>query len=178
VAPNLLNQRFLVDRPNHIWCRDITYLWTLEGWLYLAVIIELYSRKVNGWVIDAQMKTSLVLEALRMAYWRRKPAQGLIHHSDQGSQYASYEYQQAVKTFGMIPSMSGKGNCYDNAVVESFFHTLKKEQVGDQTYPTREEARREVIDYIEMFYNSQRLHSSLGYVAPNDFERIFASKIA
>jgi transposase InsO family protein len=171
VAPNLLKQRFQVDGPNRIWCGDITYLWTLEGWLYLAVIIDLYSRKVIGWAIDAQMKTSLVLEALRMAYWRRKPAQGLIHHSDQGSQYAAYDYQQQLNIFGMIPSMSGKGNGYDNAVVESFFHTLKKEQVGDQTYPTREEARREVIDYIEMFYNSQRLHSSLGYLSPNNFER-------
>jgi transposase InsO family protein len=170
-APNLLNQRFQVDRPNRIWCGDITYLWTLEGWLYLAVIIDLYCRKVVGWATDAQMKTSLVLEALRMAYWRQKPAKGLIYHSDRGSQYASYDYQQQLKIFGMIPSMSGKGNCYDNAVVESFFHTLKNEQVGAQTYPTREEARREVIDYIEMFYNSQRLHSSLGYLSPNDFER-------
>jgi transposase InsO family protein len=176
VAPNLLNQQFQVDRPNSIWCGDITYLWTQEGWLYLAVIMDLYSRKVAGWAIEAQMKTSLVLEALRMAYWRQKPAKGVIHHSDRGSQYASHEYQQQLKTFGLIPSMSRKGDCYDNAVVESFFHTLKDDQFGDQIYSTRQAARQAVIDYIEMFYNSHRLHSSLGYVAPNTFERNFALK--
>jgi putative transposase len=176
VAANLVNQRFQVDRPNKIWCGDITYLWTLEGWLYLAVIIDLYSRKVVGWALDTQLKTALALEALRMAYWRQKPAKGLIHHSDRGSQYAAHEYQQALKTFGMIPSMSRKGDCYDNAVAESFFHTLKNEQFGDQIYPTRLEARQEVIDYIEMFYNSHRLHSFLGYVSPNDFERNFDLK--
>jgi len=176
VALHLLNQRFQVDGPNHIWCGDITYLWTLEGWLYLAVIIDLYSRKVIRWAIDAQLRTSLVLEALRMAYWRRKPAQGLIHHSDQGSQYASHEYPQALKTFGMIPGMSRKGDGYDNAVFGSFFHTLKDAQFGDQIYSTRLKARQALIDYIERFYNSHRLHSSLGYVAPNDFERIFTSK--
>lgn len=176
VAPNLLNQQFQVDRPNSIWCGDITYLWTLEGWLYLAVIIDLYSRKVVGWALDRQLKTSLVLEALRMAYWRQKPAKGLIHHSDRGSQYAAHDYQQALKTFGMIPSMSRKGDCYDNAVVESFFHTLKNDQFGDQIYSTRQETRHVVIDYIEMFYNSQRLHSSLGYVSPNDYEINFVLK--
>jgi putative transposase len=170
VAPNLLNQQFQVDQPDSIWCGDITYLWTLEGWSYLAIIIDLYSRKVVGWALDSHLKTSLVLEALRMAYWRRKPAKGLIHHSDRGSQYAAHDYQQQLKTFGMIPSMSRKGDCYDNAVVESFFHTLKNEEVGDQVYPTREEARQAVIEYIEMFYNSYRRHSSLGYLAPNDFE--------
>jgi putative transposase len=179
VSPNLLNQQFQVDRPDSIWCGDITYLWTLEGWLYLAVIIDLYSRKVVGWSLDSHLKTSLALEALRMAYWRRKPAKGLIHHSDRGSQYAAYDYQQALKTFGLIPSMSRKGDCYDNAVVESFFHTLKNDQLGDQIYSTRLEARQAVIDYIEMFYNSQRLHSSLGYVAPNDFEiNVALKKIA
>jgi transposase InsO family protein len=176
VAPNLLNQQFQVDRPNKIWCGDITYLWTLEGWLYLAVQIDLYSRKVIGWALDSQLKTSLALEALRMAYWRQKPAKGLIHHSDRGSQYAAHDYQQCLKTFGMIPSMSRKGNCYDNAVVESFFHTLKNDQFGDQIYSTRLEARQAVIDYIEMFYNSHRLHSSLGYVSPNNFEMNFALK--
>jgi putative transposase len=147
------------------------YLWTLEGWLYLAVIIDLYSRKVVGWALDRQLKTSLALEALRMAYWRRKPAPGLIYHSDRGSQYAAGDYQRQLETFQMIPSMSRKGDCYDNAVAESFFHTLKTEEVGDQAYATREVARRAVIDYIEMFYNSRRLHSSLGYVSPKDFEQ-------
>lgn len=176
VAPNLVNQQFQVDRPNAIWCGDLTYLWTLEGWLYLAVIIDLYSRKVVGWALDSQLKTSLALEALRMAYWRQKPPQGLIHHSDQGVQYASHEYQQALKNFGMIPSMSRKGDCYDNAVAESFFHTLKNDQFGGQIYRTRLEARQAVIDYIEMFYNSHRLHSSLGYMAPNEFEMNFILK--
>ena len=173
VAPNLLNQQFQVDQPNQVWCGDITYLWTLEGWLYLAVIIDLYSRKVVGWALSSRLTTPLVLEALRMAYWRRKPAQGLIHHSDRGSQYAAHDYQGQLKTFGLIPSMSRKGDCYDNAVVESFFHTLKTELIGDQVYTIREEARRAVIDYIEMFYNSRRLHSFLGYATPNDFEKNF-----
>jgi len=171
VAPNRVNQQFKVEQPDRIWCGDITYLWTLEGWLYLAVIIDLYSRKVVGWALDRQLKTSLALEALRMAYWRRKPAPGLIYHSDRGSQYAAGDYQRQLETFQMIPSMSRKGDCYDNAVAESFFHTLKTEEVGDQAYATREEARRAVIDYIEMFYNSRRLHSSLGYVSPKDFEQ-------
>ena len=179
VAPNLLNRQFQVDRPDTVWCGDITYLWTMEGWLYLAVVIDLYSRKVVGWAMSSHLKTSLVLEALRMAYWRRKPAKGLIHHSDRGSQYAAHDYQQLLKTFGMIPSMSRKGDCCDNAVAESFFHTLKTEEVGDQAYPTREEARRDVIDYIEMFYNSHRLHSFLGYDTPNDFEKNFTlAKVA
>jgi putative transposase len=176
IALNLLNQQFQADRPNSIWCGDITYLWTLEGWLYLAIIIDLYSRKVVGWALDSHLKTSLALEALRMAYWRQKPAKGLIHHSDRGSQYAAHDYQQVLKSFGMIPSMSRKGNCYDNAVAESFFHTLKNDQFGDQIYSTREETRQTVIDYIEMFYNSHRLHSSLGYVSPNDFEMNFVLK--
>ena len=176
VAPNLLNQQFQVERPNKTWCGDITYLWTLEGWLYLAVIIDLYSRKVVGWALDSQLKTSLALEALRMAYWRQKPAKGLIHHSDRGCQYAAHDYQHELKTFGMTPSMSRKGDCYDNAVVESFFHTLKNDQFGDQIYSTREETRQAVIDYIEMFYNSHRLHSSIGYVSPNDYEINFALK--
>jgi putative transposase len=176
VSPNLLNQQFQVDRPNKIWCGDITYLWTLEGWLYLAVIIDLFSRKIVGWALDNQMKTSLVLEALRMAYWRQKPPKGLTHHSDRGSQYASDDYQHQLKIFNMIPSMSRKGNCYDNAVVESFFHTLKNDQFGNQAYLTRRETRLVIIDYIEMFYNSHRLHSSLGYVSPNDFEMNFVLK--
>ena len=136
VAPNRLDQQFRVDEPNKIWCGDITYLWTLEGWLYLAVIIDLYSRKVVGWALDRQLKTSLVLEALRMAYWRQKPAPGLIYHSDRGSQYATGDYQRQLEIFHMIPSMSRKGDCYDNAVAESFFHTLKTEEVGDQAYST------------------------------------------
>jgi transposase InsO family protein len=174
VAPNRVNQQFEVEQPDRIWCGDITYLWTLEGWLYLAVIIDLYSRKVVGWALERQIETSLVLEALRMAYWRRKPAPGLIFHSDRGSQYAAHDFQRQL-----IPSMSRKGDCYDNAVVESFFHTLKTEEVGDQVYITREMARRAVVDYIEMFYNSHRLHSFLGYVSPSDFEKqLILAKVA
>lgn len=179
VAPNLLNQQFKVEEPDRIWCGDITYLWTLEGWLYLAVIIDLYSRKVVGWALSNRLTTPLVLEALRMAYWRRKPPPGLIFHSDRGSQYAAHDYQRQLEMFHLIPSMSRKGDCYDNAVVESFFHTLKTEEVGDQAYVTREVARRAVIDYIEMFYNSRRLHSFLGYVSPSDFEKqLTLSKVA
>jgi transposase InsO family protein len=171
VAPNRLNQQFQVAQPNQIWCGDITYLWTLEGWLYLAVIIDLYSRKVVGWAMDRHLRTALVQEALRMAYWRRKPAPGLIFHSDRGSQYAAHDFQRQLETFRMIPSMSRKGDCYDNAVVESFFHTLKTEEVGDQAYATREASWCAVIDYIEMFFNSRRLHSFLGYVSPSEFEK-------
>ena len=171
VAPDRVNQQFTVEQPDRIWCGDITYLWTLEGWLYLAVIIDLYSRKVVGWAMDRHLRTSLVLEALRMAYWRRKPAPGLIFHSDRGSQYAAHDFQRQIETFHLIPSMSRKGDCYDNAVAESFFHSLKTEEVGDQAYRTREEGRQAVIDYIEMFYNSGRLHSFLGYVSPSDFEK-------
>jgi putative transposase len=179
VAPNRVNQQFTVEQPDRIWCGDITYLWTLEGWLYLAVIIDLYSRKVVGWALDRHLRTSLVLEALRMAYWRRKPPPGLVYHSDRGSQYAASDYQRQLETFQMIPSMSRKGDCYDNAVAESFFHSLKTEEVGDQAYRTREEGRQAVIDYIEMFYNSGRLHSSLGYVSPNDFEKkLYWAKVA
>jgi len=171
VAPNRVKQQFTVEQPDRIWCGDITYLWTLEGWLYLAVIIDLYSRKVVGWALSSRLTTPLVLEALRMAYWRRKPAAGLIFHSDRGSQYAAHDFQRQLETFHLIPSMSRKGDCYDNAVVESFFHTLKTEEVGDQAYATREVSRCAVIDYIEMFYNSRRLHSFLGYVSPSDFEK-------
>ena len=179
VAPNRVNQQFTVEQPDRIWCGDITYLWTLEGWLYLAVIIDLYSRKVVGWALDRHLRTSLVLEALRMAYWRRKPAPGLIFHSDRGSQYAAHDFQRQLEAFHLIPSMSRKGDCYDNAVAESFFHSLKNEEVGDQAYATREVARRAVIDYLEMFYNSHRLHSFLGYVSPSDFEmQLTLAKVA
>jgi putative transposase len=171
VAPNLLDRKFSVDRPNAAWCCDITYIWTMQGWLYLAVVIDLCSRKAVGWALDAHMKTALVKEALSMAYWRRKPPKGLIHHSDRGSQYASYEYQQLLGSFGMLCSMSRKGDCWDNAVAESFFHSLKTEWIKDTIYSTRDRARRDVIDYIEMFYNSKRLHSFIGYKNPNDFEK-------
>lgn len=173
VAPNLLNRNFQVDRPDKVWCSDITYLWTMEGWLYLAVIIDLFSRKVIGWAMSHRMKASLVMEALSMAYWRRKPAKGLIHHSDRGSQYAASHYRHRLDVYGMLCSMSRKGDCWDNAVVESFFHSLKTEWTSKILYQTRNDARNDVIKYIEMFYNSQRLHSYLGYKQPNDFEKNF-----
>lgn len=173
VASNLLNRNFQPARPDAVWCSDITYLWTMEGWLYLAVVIDLFSRKVVGWAMDSSMKASLVTEALSMAYWRRKPGKGLIHHSDRGSQYAGRDYQNLLGDYGMICSMSRKGNCWDNAVAESFFHSLKTEWTADLLYRNRNDARNDVIRYIEMFYNSHRLHSYLEYKNPNDFEKNF-----
>jgi transposase InsO family protein len=136
----------------------------------LAAVIDLFSRKIVGWSIDTHMKVSLVEDALKMAYWKRKPDPGLIHHSDRGSQYASHEYQGLLKQYQFICSMSRKGNCWDNAVAESFFHTLKTECVYKKTYSTKDEARLDIIEYIEMFYNCKRLHSSIGYNSPNEYE--------
>jgi len=179
VAANLLDRQFEVGQPNSVWCADITYLWTIQGWLYLAVVIDLYSRKIVGWALNNSLKTPLVKDALTMAYWRRKPGKGLIHHSDRWSQYADSEYQKLLEQYGMTCSMSRKGDCWDNAVVESFFHSLKTEWIGDIIYQTRDEARGDVIEYIEMFYNSHRLHSFLGYKNPNGFERNLAlAKVA
>lgn len=178
VAQNLLGRQFKVQRPNTVWCADITYLWTRQGWLYLAVIIDLYSRKIVGWAMSNRIKSSLAEQALSMAYWHRKPNKGLIHHSDRGSQYASKEYQKLLNQYGMICSMSRKGDCWDNAVVESFFHTLKTERTNGVLYPSRDEAKTEMIDYIEMFYNSRRLHSFIGYKSPNDFENEFGLSLA
>ena len=171
VAANLLNRNFSVDRPNAVWCSDITYLWTVQGWLYLAVIIDLYSRKVVGWAMSARMKAALVKEALSMAHFRRKPPKGLLHHSDRGSQYASQEYQQMLESYGMKCSMSRKADCWDNAIAESFFHSLKTEWIKDTVYYTRDKARANVVNYIEMFYNSHRLHSFIDYKNPNNFEK-------
>ena len=171
VAPNLLNRNFQVDRPDAVWCSDISYLCTIEGWLYLTVIIDLYSRKVVGWSMSSRMKASLATEVLSMAYKRRKTGKELIHHSDRGSQYAGGDYRKPLSIWGMICSMSRKGDCWDNAVAESFFHSLKTEWTADKIYRTRSDARGDVIQYIEMFYNSNRLHSYLGYKNPNDFEK-------
>jgi len=176
VAPNLLNRQFDIAAPNTVWGGDITYLWTQEGWLYLAVIIDLFSRRVVGWSLSKRMKVGLVRDALMMAIWRRKPGRGLIHHSDRGSQYACHEYQDILKTHGIIPSMSRKGDCWDNAVIERFFRSLKGERTDHCRYLTREAARQDVINYIEMFYNSRRLHSYLGYVSPAEYEE--SAKVA
>ena len=156
-----MDRKFNVDRPNTAWCSDISYLWTNEGRLYPAVAVDLYSRKAVGWAIDKRMKVSLAKEALAMAYFRRRPGKGPIHRSDRGSRYASHEYRDRLKQYGTTCSMSRKGDCRDNAVVESFFHTPKVDCTHENRYMTREEARVDVIDYIEMSYNSNRLHSTL-----------------
>ena len=170
VFENVLNRGFQVDRPNQAYVGDITYLWTCEGWLYLAVVIDLFSRKVVGWSMSTRMKSRLVCDALKTAIWQRRPTKGLIVHSDRGSQYASNEYQQLLRSNGFIGSMSRKGNCWDNAVVESFFGTLKQERVQWRNYQTRYEAQQDVLQYISMWYNADRMHSYLGYVSPNQYE--------
>lgn len=172
VAPNLLNREFKVDAPDRVYVSDITYLWTKEGWLYLAVILDLYSRQVVGWSLNSRMTKKIIMDALRMAVWRRQPAPGVLFHSDRGSQYCSTDFQKMLNFYRMISSMSRKGDCWDNAVAESFFGSLKMERVFFSNYSTREEAKKDVVDYIEMFYNSRRRHSSLGYVSPKEFEKL------
>jgi putative transposase len=171
VAPNVLERDFSPDQPNSTWATDITYVWTGEGWLYLAVVLDLFSRRVVGWSMSEHIDTKLVLGALEMALEGRQPPEGLIHHSDRGSQYASAEYRQALASRGIQCSMSRKGNCWDNAVVESFFSSLKQELVYLTDFATRHQARSELFEYIEVFYNRQRRHSSLGYLSPSDYER-------
>ncbi len=170
VAPNVLARDFSPRQPNSTWATDITYVSTREGWLYLAVVLDLFSRKVVGWCMSETIDRHLVLRALDMALESRQPPQGLVHHSDRGSQYASEEYQQALAARGIQCSMSRKGNCWDNAVVESFFSTLKQELVYTMDFITREQARLALFEYMEVFYNRQRRHSTLGYVSPVDFE--------
>ncbi|MDU0355257.1 IS3 family transposase [Paraglaciecola aquimarina] len=168
---NILNREFDVSQPDEAYAADITYVWTREGWLYLAVVIDLYSRKVVGWSMSSRMKAKLVVDALRMAIWQRKPKSGLIVHTDRGSQYASHEYRKLLNAHGLIGSMSKKGDCWDNAVVESFFGSLKNERVHWRNYQTRYEAQQDILNYISMFYNSYRLHSYLGYQSPNQYEQ-------
>jgi len=170
VAPNLLGRQFKVEEPDKVYVSDLTYLWTQEGWLYLVVIIDLFSRQVVGWSLNKRMTKQLVMNALRMAYWRRKPAAGLLFHSDRGSQYCSTDFQRMLKSYKMVSSMSRKGDCWDNSVAESFFGSLKTERVYFSSYRSRKEARQDVVDYIEMFYNSRRRHSYLGYLSPRQFE--------
>jgi transposase InsO family protein len=172
VAPNVLERDFSPDQPNSTWATDITYVWTGEGWLYLAAVLDLFSRRVVGWAMSQSIDTLLVLSALDMALQQRQPAAGLVHHSDRGSQYASADYQQALKASGLQCSMSRKGNCWDNAVVESFFSTLKTELVYQTDFTTRQQARSELFEYIEVFYNRQRRHSTLGYLSPVEYERV------
>jgi putative transposase len=170
ISPNLLNQDFTASGPNKVWVSDITYIATKEGWLYLAVILDLYSRKIVGWSMLDRLTRQLVMDAFQQAVGRRGAIQGLIFHSDRGSQYASHDFRKLLTNYGCLSSMSGKGNCYDNAVPESFFHTLKTELVYGRTYETRCEAVSSVFEYIEVFYNRIRRHSSIGYLSPAEFE--------
>jgi putative transposase len=178
VAENLLAREFFSAGPNQVWASDITYIWTLEGWLYLAAVIDLHSRMVVGWSMSERLDRSLVLDGLSMAVGRRNPGPGLIHHSDRGSQYASNDYQAALLEHKMLCSMSRKGDCWDNAVAESFFSTLKTEWVHHRLYRSRAQARRDIFEYIEVFYNRVRLHSTLGYLSPAQFESSSLAKTA
>jgi len=170
ISPNLLNRNFKIDEPNKVWVGDITYIWTDMGWLYLATVIDLFSRKVVGWSMSDRMKTSLVNDAMQMAIWQRKPSKGLIWHTDRGSQYASKDHRALLKLHGIEQSMSRKGDCWDNAVAESFFHTLKTELVFHERYKTREQAKASIFEYIEVFYNRKRRHSANNMMSPANFE--------
>ena len=170
VAPDLVQRNFTPGEPNKIWATDITYVWTHQGWLFLAVVLDLFSRKVVGWSMNDSVNTDLTLNALKMAYATRNPGPGLIHHSDRGCQYASSTYQLFLQSKSAVCSMSRKGNCWDNAVVESFFHSLKTEMIYSERFNTRNEAKAKIFDWIEVFYNRQRLHSTLGYMAPAQYE--------
>jgi len=176
VADNVLDRKFDVDAPDVAWVTDITYVWTDEGWLYLAAILDLFSRRVVGHAMSERIDRALVLEALRDAVGRRVPEAGLLHHSDRGSQYASGDYQDALRDLGVVCSMSRKGNCWDNAVAESFFATLKTECIYSRRFATRAQAREAIFHFIEIFYNRHRRHSTLGYVSPMEFERKFVEE--
>ena len=169
--PNHLNQDFTVAAKNRVWVADLTYIPTRAGWLYLAVLLDLYSRRVVGWAMSERQTTTLVVDAWRMAWAQRRPKPGLLHHSDRGNQYTASVYQTLLQRRGVVLSWSGKGNCYDNAVVESFFSTLKNELTHERAFQDRLEARQAIFEYIEGFYNRQRLHQSLGYQSPEAFER-------
>ena len=174
IAPNLLARKFKVNAPDKVYVTDITYIWTSEGWMYLAVVLDLFSRMVVGWAMNSRMTRELVIEALNRAISSRNPGKGLIVHSDKGSQYASHDYRALLARHGFRQSMSGKGNCYDNAVAESFFHTMKTEWVFFEKYQTRAQAKISVFDYIETFYNRERRHSTLNYLSPWDYELKYA----
>jgi len=170
IAPNLLERDFRAEAPNQKWAADFTYVWTQEGWLFVAVILDLYSRRAVGWSMSSTMTAELVSDALLMALWRRGKPRELLHHSDQGSQYTSESFQRLLSESGIVCSMSRRGDCWDNAAMESFFSSLKTERLHRRRYGSRDEARADVFDYIERFYNARRRHSSLGYLSPIAFE--------
>lgn len=169
-ASNVLAREFKRSQPNEAWVGDMTYIWTAEGWLYLAVLLDLHSRRVVGWAMSERIDRHLALSALEMALGRRAPQPGLVHHTDRGSQYTSLDYRQALEKHGLVCSMSRRGNCWDNAVAESFFATLKTELLPERPFPTRAAARQAVFEYVEVFYNRQRRHSALGYLTPAGLE--------
>lgn len=175
IAPNLLDQSFVATSPNQKWVTDITYIRTVEGWLYLSVVLDLYSRIVVGWAMKSDLTDSLTKKALKMALARRQPQPGLLHHSDRGSQYASASYQKVLSAHKALSSMSRTGNVYDNAPMESFFATLKTELIHHRNYVTRQQAKTDIFEYIEVFYNRQRLHSALGYLSPMAFDSLSVS---
>ena len=171
IAPNVLDRQFTADQPNRKWIADFTYVWTAEGWLYVAAVIDLFSRRVVGWSMKAEMNAQLVTDALMMAIWRRGKPDALLHHSDRGSQYASEQFQKLMADNGVDCSMSRSGNVWDNAAMESFFSSLKTERIASNVYRSRDAARADMFDYIERFYNTIRRHSTIGYLSPAEFER-------
>ncbi|MCZ9518559.1 IS3 family transposase [Enterobacter hormaechei] len=177
VSPNRLQRQFNPDAPDKRWVTDITYIRTHEGWLYLAVVVDLFSRKIIGWSMQSRMTKDIVLNALLMAVWRRNPQKQVLVHSDQGSQYTSHEWQSFLKSHGLEGSMSRRGNCHDNAVAESFFQLLKRERIKKKSYGTREEARSDIFDYIEMFYNSKRRHGSSDQMSPTEYENQYYQRL-
>ncbi|HBY7501986.1 MAG: IS3 family transposase [Mixta calida] len=177
VSPNRLQRQFNPDAPDECWVTDITYIRTHEGWLYLAVVVDLFSRKIIGWSMQSRMTKDIVLNALLMAVWRRNPEKQVLVHSDQGSQYTSHEWQSFLKSHGLEGSMSRRGNCHDNAVAESFFQLLKRERIKKKIYGTREEARSDIFDYIEMFYNSKRRHGSSEQMSPTEYENQYYQRL-
>ncbi|GFM92450.1 transposase [Pseudomonas cichorii] len=177
VSPNLLKRQFDLVEPNKVWVTDITYIRTYEGWLYLAVVLDLFSRQVVGWSMKSQMTSDLAIDALLMAVWRRKPKQEVMVHSDQGSQYSSSDWRSFLKANNLVASMSRRGNCHDNAVAESFFQLLKRERIKRKIYTTRQDARSDVFDYIEMFYNVKRRHGFNNQLSPVEFEKRYVMSL-
>ena len=178
VSPNRLQRQFNPDAPDKRWVTDITYIRTHEGWLYLAVVVDLFSRKIIGWSMQSRMTKDIVLNALLMAVWRRNPQKQVLVHSDEGSQYTSHEWKSFLKLYGLEGSMSRRGNCHDNAVAESFFQLLKRERIKKKIYGTREEARSDIFDYIEMFYDSKRRHGSSNQMSPTEYESQYYQRLA